>query len=93
MRFPWTYRTASVGPLHLGKAAHFGVEHIHFLHQTAQGSFGGFTNLLINTLGLCGVQEKEEITEQHTLRSDTMFWVICKPHCSPEKSRCKEHRW
>lgn len=77
MRFPWTYRTASVGPLHLGKAAHFGVEHVHFLHQTAQGGFCGLTDLLINTLRLCGVQKEEEITERHSLMSNRMFSGIC----------------
>lgn len=59
MRLPRTYRTAGIGPLHLGKAAHFGVEHVHLLHQAAQGSFGGLADLLVNALGLCGVREKK----------------------------------
>lgn len=77
MRLWWTYRTASIGPLHLGKTAHFSVEHVHLLHQTAQSSFRGFTDLLINTLRLCEVQDKEEITEPHTACSNERFPLIC----------------
>lgn len=76
MRLWWTYRTASIGPLHLGKTAHFSVEHVHLLHQTAQSGFSGFTDLLINPLRLCGVQEKEEITEPHTICSNEVFSLI-----------------
>lgn len=80
MRLSWTYRAASVGPLHLGKTAHFSVEHVHLLHQAAQSRFRGFTDLLINPLRLCGVQEKEEITEAHAVGSREMFSLVCGPN-------------
>lgn len=72
-----TYRAAGVGPLHLGETAHFGVEHVHLLHQAAQGRFCGFTDLLINPLRLCGVQEKEETAEPRAVCSRERFSLIC----------------
>lgn len=77
MRLSWTYRTASVGPLHLGKTAHFSVEHVHLLHQTAQSRFRGLTHLLVNTLRLCGVQDKEKVTEPLAVCSSEMFSLVC----------------
>lgn len=47
-----THAAAGIGSLHTGQVANTGLEHVHFLHQAAQGSFSGLTNLLIDLLRL-----------------------------------------
>ena len=66
-----TYDAAGVGPVHVGQAAHLRVEHVHLLHQAAQGRLRGLAHLLVDPLGL----QQSTHTFHLTLRAEGSFTI------------------
>lgn len=49
---PCTHRAAGGGSLSRAQSSQISLKHVHFLHQTAEGSLCCLPDLLIRTLGL-----------------------------------------
>ena len=73
-----TYHAAGIGPVHFGEATHLRVEHVHLLHQAAQGCLRGLPHLLVDPLGL------QQSTQTFSLKLWAEETFMIKPRLNKE---------